>query len=48
MASIERRRHQDIGPRRLVSDRRTSIDSGYNGPERRSGKDRRTIVDRRR
>lgn len=48
MTFNERRRHHDGGPRRVLSDRRGSIETGYNGPERRSGKDRRTIIDRRR
>ena len=48
MVSHERRRYQDSGPRRVQSERRISIDPGYNGTERRNGKDRRTIIDRRR
>jgi len=48
MINQERRRQQDSGPRRRLADRRVSIDDSYNGLERRNGRGRRIIIDRRR
>jgi hypothetical protein len=48
MPMQERRRQRHIiSGRRSMTNRRVEIDD-YNGPERRSGGDRRTIIDRRR
>ena len=42
-----RRQRHIISGRRSMTERRVEIDD-YNGPERRTGGDRRTIIDRRR
>jgi len=49
MTNKDRRqqRHVIIG-RRSLTNRRVEIYDDYNGPERRTGGDRRTILDRRR
>lgn len=43
-----RRQRHIISGRKTLTDRRVEIDDDYNGPERRIGGDRRTIIDRRR
>ena len=43
-----RRQRQIISGRRSMPSRRVEIDDSYDGPERRHGGDRRTIIDRRR
>ncbi len=49
MAGNERRsKWYSMGGRRKVEDRRIDDDSDYHGPERRSGHDRRVLIDRRR